>query len=103
MSRLTTEADFIEAPSLMLEKWIRSPQVLASFARHYKTGEPIPADLVARMNRAAAFGRAGDVALQNFSNSLYTHGYFNFSYSDLARMRTGMSGSAPLHNVTKSW
>jgi hypothetical protein len=26
-----------------------------------------------------------------FANSLYTHGYFNFSYSDLARMRTGMS------------
>jgi len=44
---------------------MRSPQVLASFAHHYKTGEPIPADLVARMNRASAFGRAGTVAFQN--------------------------------------
>jgi thimet oligopeptidase len=42
-----------------------SPQVLASFARHYKTGEPIPAELVARMNRASAFGRAGWVSQQN--------------------------------------
>jgi thimet oligopeptidase len=51
------EADFGEAPSQMLEEWMRSPQVLASFARHYKTGEPIPAELVARMNRASAFAR----------------------------------------------
>jgi len=31
----------------MLEEFIRSPEVLASFAHHYKTGEPIPAELVA--------------------------------------------------------
>jgi len=54
---ITMESDFVEAPSQMLEEWIRSPQVLAKFARHYKTGEPIPAELVARMNRANAFGR----------------------------------------------
>jgi len=57
ISGITMEADFVEAPSQMLEEWMRSPQVLASFAHHYKTGEPIPADLVARMNRASAFGR----------------------------------------------
>jgi thimet oligopeptidase len=65
ISGMSMEADFIEAPSQMLEDWMRSPQVLASFARHYKTGEPIPAELVARMNRASAFGRANRVALQN--------------------------------------
>jgi thimet oligopeptidase len=43
----------------------KSPQVLASFARDYKTGEPISADLVARMNRASAFGRANSVSVQN--------------------------------------
>ena len=42
-----------------------SPQVLAKFARHYKTGEPIPADLVTRMNRASAFGRGAWVCRQN--------------------------------------
>lgn len=65
ISGISMESDFVEAPSQMLEEWIRSPQVLAKFARHYKTGEPIPADLVARMNRAAAFGRAGWVERQN--------------------------------------
>lgn len=65
ISGITMESDFAEAPSQMLEEWIRSPQVLAKFARHYKTGEPIPAELVNRMNRASAFGRAGWVARQN--------------------------------------
>ena len=62
---ISMESDFVEAPSQMLEEWIRSPQVLAKFARHYKTGEPIPADLVTRMNRANAFGRGFWVDRQN--------------------------------------
>ena len=62
---ISMESDFVEAPSQMLEEWIASPQVLAKFARHYKTGEAIPAELVARMNRASAFGRGGWVGRQN--------------------------------------
>ena len=65
VSGITTEADFVEAPSQMLEEWMRSPQVLATFAKDYKTGAPIPADLVARMNRASAFGRGSSVSDQN--------------------------------------
>jgi thimet oligopeptidase len=51
------ESDFVEAPSQMLEEWMHDPKVLATFARHYQTNEPIPAELVARANRADAFGR----------------------------------------------
>jgi thimet oligopeptidase len=65
ISGITMEGDFVEAPSQMLEEWMRSPQVLASFARHYKTGEPIPAELVTRMNRASAFGRGMWASQQN--------------------------------------
>src|SRR5271156_4468723 len=65
ISGISMESDFVEAPSQMLEEWLRSPQVLAKFARHYKTGEPIPAELVARMNRANAFGRGAWTARQN--------------------------------------
>jgi len=53
-----------------VEEWIQSPQVLASFARDYKSGNPIPAALVLRMNRASAFGRANYVALQNTFSAL---------------------------------
>jgi thimet oligopeptidase len=59
------EGDFVEAPSQMLEEWMRSPQVLAGFAKHYVSGDPIPAELVARMNRASAFNRGNDVMRQN--------------------------------------
>jgi Zn-dependent oligopeptidase len=47
-----TEWDFVEAPSQIMEHWVWQPAVLARFARHYRTGEPIPAGLVARMERA---------------------------------------------------
>jgi thimet oligopeptidase len=65
ISGVSMEADFVEAPSQMLEEWIASPQVLASFARDYQSGKPIPADLVLRMKRASAFGRASYVGQQN--------------------------------------
>ena len=65
ISGISMEADFSEAPSEMLEEWMRSPQVLATFARHYQTNEVIPAALVARMNRANAFGRGSWVLGQN--------------------------------------
>ena len=65
ISGISMEADFGEAPSEMLEEWMHSPQVLATFAKHYKTNEPIPAELVSRMNRADAFGRASWVMRQN--------------------------------------
>jgi len=64
ISGISMEQDFVEAPSQMLEEWMHSPQVLAKFAKNYKTGEPIPAGLVAKMNRALAFGRAGYVSQQ---------------------------------------
>ncbi len=65
ISGITMESDFVEAPSQMLEEWIQSPQVLATFAKDYKSGKPIPAELVLRMNRASAFGRATFVGQQN--------------------------------------
>ena len=69
------EWDFIEAPSQMLEEWTWDPQVLARFARHYQTGEPIPADLVHRMKQASELGRALQVRQQlayaRLSLSLY--------------------------------
>ena len=48
-SAASTEWDFVEAPSQIMEHWVWQPGVLARFARHYRTGDPIPADLVERM------------------------------------------------------
>ncbi len=57
-SGVTTEGDFVEAPSEMLEEMFHDPTILQSFAVHYQTGEKIPADLIARMNQASYYGRA---------------------------------------------
>lgn len=61
---IRTEQDFVEAPSQLLEEWMKSPEVLATFARHYQTNEPVPAELVKRMNRANAFSKGLDVRRQ---------------------------------------
>lgn len=44
-----TEWDFVEAPSQIMEHWMWQPEVLQRFARHHESGDPIPADLVARL------------------------------------------------------
>jgi thimet oligopeptidase len=44
-----TERDFVEAPSQIMEHWVWQPSILARFARHHETGEPIPQDLIDRM------------------------------------------------------
>jgi thimet oligopeptidase len=50
----------------MLEEWIWDPSTLATFARHYQTGEPIPSALVEQMRRAGDFGKGLDADRQAF-------------------------------------
>jgi peptidyl-dipeptidase Dcp len=49
--------DFVEYPSQVNEMWMIWPEVLANYAKHYRGGEPIPAELVNRMQAAAKFGQ----------------------------------------------
>src|SRR5262245_12492354 len=64
ISGITTEQDFVEAPSQMLEEWTWDPATLATFAKHHETNQPIPATLVAQMRRASEFGKAINVRQQ---------------------------------------
>ncbi|SEG17906.1 peptidyl-dipeptidase Dcp [Actinacidiphila yanglinensis] len=48
--------DFVEYPSQVNEMWSTWPEVLARYARHHETGEPMPDDVVVRMREAARFG-----------------------------------------------
>jgi thimet oligopeptidase len=64
------EWDFIEAPSQMLEEWAWDAGVLQTFAKHYKTGEPLPIDVAKRMKTADDFGRGLQVRQQMFYAAL---------------------------------
>ena len=48
-SGTSVEQDFVEAPSQMLEHWIWDADVLGGFARHYESGEPLPAELLQKL------------------------------------------------------
>jgi peptidyl-dipeptidase Dcp len=48
--------DFVEYPSQVNEMWILWPDVLANYARHHATGEPLPQDVVDRLNGARLWG-----------------------------------------------
>ncbi len=50
------ERDFVEAPSQMFENWVWDADVLATFSRHYKTGAPLPRELLDRMIAARHLG-----------------------------------------------
>ncbi|WP_374529917.1 M3 family metallopeptidase [Novosphingobium sp.] len=52
-----TARDFVEFPSQFNENWMTEPRVLANFAKHYKTGAPMPAALVAKIEKARHFNQ----------------------------------------------
>ena len=52
-----TPRDFVEYPSQVNEVWADWPSVLASYARHHQTGEPMPRELLDKVSRAKRFNQ----------------------------------------------
>ena len=48
--------DFVEFPSQFNEHWADEPTVFANYAKHYKTGAPMPAELLAKIKAAGTYG-----------------------------------------------
>jgi peptidyl-dipeptidase Dcp len=57
LSGTNTPRDFVEFPSQVMENWMRTPQVLGMFAKHYATGEPMPQELVDKINASSKFNQ----------------------------------------------
>jgi peptidyl-dipeptidase Dcp len=57
LSGTAVARDFVEFPSQFNEHWALDPKVLAHYARHAQTGEPMPKELVDRIKRAATFNQ----------------------------------------------
>jgi peptidyl-dipeptidase Dcp len=53
----SVKRDFVELPSMLNEHWLPTPEVLNQFALHHKTGKPIPAELVAKIEKAKNFNQ----------------------------------------------
>ncbi len=49
--------DYVEFPSQILEHWLSTPEILNRYALNYKTGKPIPAELVAKIEKARTFNQ----------------------------------------------
>ncbi len=57
LSGTQTPRDFVEFPSQFNEHWASFPQVFEHYARNYKSGAPMPAELVAKIKKAATFNQ----------------------------------------------
>ena len=55
LSGTSVTRDYVEFPSQMMENWAREPEVMRTFAKHYKTGETIPDDLLKKISAAGTF------------------------------------------------
>ncbi len=51
------EGDFVELPSQIMENWAFEPQMLAKYAFHYRTNEPIPQSLIDKITRSRLFNQ----------------------------------------------
>jgi peptidyl-dipeptidase Dcp len=49
--------DYTEFQSQLLERWIYTDEVITNYLKHYKTGEPMPAELVAKIKKASKFNQ----------------------------------------------
>ncbi|MEG1748703.1 MAG: M3 family metallopeptidase [Tannerellaceae bacterium] len=49
--------DFVELPSQVMEHWVFEPEVLKVYAKHYKTSEVIPAELIEKLDKSGKYGQ----------------------------------------------
>ncbi|MEJ8278790.1 M3 family metallopeptidase [Pseudonocardia spirodelae] len=75
--------DFVEFPSQVNEMWLEDPGILASFARHHVTGEPLPADLLAASQAARGYGE-GFATTEYLAASLLDQAWHRLSPEEAA-------------------
>ncbi|HOU01465.1 MAG: peptidase M3 [Bacteroidales bacterium] len=69
--------DFVELPSQLMEHWVTEPEMLSIYAKHYKTGEPMPKELIDKIKNSSFFN-------QGFSNvEIYAASLLDMAYHTL--------------------
>jgi peptidyl-dipeptidase Dcp len=82
--------DYVELPSQLYEHWALEPTVLAEYARHYQTNEPIPAALIERIRAAANFNKAYETVEYTSSAlvDLAVHSRDSYEHFDLVQFES---------------
>ena len=57
LSGTNVSRDFVELPSQIMENWASEPEVLRMYAKHYKTGEVIPEELIKKLEACGTYGQ----------------------------------------------
>jgi len=77
---LETPRDFVELPSQIMENWAFAPEVLNHYAKHYKTGEPMPDELIQKIQNASKFN-------QGFATTEYlAASYLDMDYHTITKV-----------------
>ncbi|MGE5208447.1 MAG: M3 family metallopeptidase, partial [Alphaproteobacteria bacterium] len=89
--------DFVEYPSQVNEMWATWPEVLANYAKHYKTGEPMPQALLDKVKAARKFNQ-GFATTEYLSASLLDQAWHQLNPSDVPKDAVAFEAQA-LHKA----
>ncbi|HEX5947589.1 MAG TPA: M3 family metallopeptidase [Acidimicrobiales bacterium] len=83
VSGTSVPRDFVEYPSQVNEMWVAWPEVLANYARHHETGEPMPRELVDKISASETFNQ-GFATLEYLEASLLDWAWHRVGEGELA-------------------
>ena len=78
ISGTSVPRDFVELPSQIMEHWVLEPEVLKVYAKHYKTGEVIPAEIVEKLDKSSKFN-TGFITVEYLAASLLDMEYHSLT------------------------
>ena len=82
LSGTNVPRDFVEFPSQVMENWMGEPEVLKLYAKHYKTGEIIPDELIEKIEASGKFNQ-GFTTVEYMAAAYLDMGYHTLKTTDL--------------------
>ncbi len=105
ISGTSVARDFVELPSQLYEHWMEVPEVLEKHARHYETGEPMPADMLKRLLAAGTYDQ-GFATVEFISSALVDLSFHEDAPADPMQRQAevlqglGMPGAIRMRHAT---